>query len=269
MKIRKLLIVLGFLSSFVSVAFCAGSKNLVPRMPEFVIERGYSDSFQVVECIANVQIYNDVAETQTTVVLKNITEKKIESAIKIRILYLVSEQMVQLLVNGKPRGYDKKNPRILFSLEPGQQIEFKLKAKQNIQYNLDIFKEEKTKNIPLQPDKKEKGFSFGDLSRFFERENFGHRFMIGPLVSKWGIFPVDFKHVKIDITVPSNFFAILQNDKIWKKQEKGNGTVFSFEGTEGFAGATFLPKSEIDQQKFAPQPTPQGITISSQSISSD
>ncbi len=251
----------------INPSFATGTKNLIPRVPEFVIEKGFSDSFQVVECVANTQIANEEAESFVKIILKNISDKTIDTALKVRILYLSGDRAAQITVDGKPKNFDRKNPRIVLSLSPGQETELQVKAKHGIQYNLDAAKKEKPDFRP-EPETKKWGFSMGNLARFFERENFGRRFMVGPLVSKWGIFPVEFKHIRVEITVPGDFAGIFPNQEgmnAWQKKEKNNGTTFSFEGTEGFSGVLFLPKKDLNSDT-SPAPAnlaPQGITVSS------
>lgn len=252
-----------FASFFPSPLTGAGTKNILPRLPEFVIERGYSDSFQVLECVVASQIYESTAESSLRVVLKNVAEKKVETAVKVRILYLTSDRSAQLFVNGKSRDYDRKNPRIPFSLEPGQTIDLQVKAKHTIEFSLEAWKKEKLESPSSSASeaKKKPRFDLSDLSRLFDNEKFGRRFMVGPLVSKWGIFPVDFQHVKLEINVPSDFVGIFPGGTKWRKNGRGNGIVYSFEGTEGYNGALFLPKTDLKSDFPA---SPEGITVSTQ-----
>ncbi|HOY66979.1 MAG TPA: hypothetical protein PLP29_08820 [Candidatus Ozemobacteraceae bacterium] len=242
---------LGFILSAAPEALAA-SRSLVPRLPELVLERGYSDAFQVIECEAKSRLTEETAESSVRVILKNVSEARVQSSLKIRILYLTSESAAQLEVNGKPARYDRANPRIPFALEPGQEIALQLKARHGIQYSLEAADREVS--APALQDatpKKKRGFALDDLTSLFDNEKFGKRFMVGPLVSKWGIFPVDFKQVKISVTVPTEFDAILPDSSLWKSSGDRNGKTFSFEGTEGFTGAVFLPKAEADQVRRA------------------
>ncbi|HEY9071417.1 MAG TPA: hypothetical protein VIV61_14255 [Candidatus Ozemobacteraceae bacterium] len=225
----------------------AASRNLVPRLPELVLERGYSDAFQVVECEAKSRLTEETAESSVRVVLKNVSDARVQSSLKIRILYLTSESAAQLEVNGKPARYDRANPRVPFALEPGQEIALQLKARHGIQYSLESANREEAPAALQDAAPKKRGFALDDLTALFGNEKFGKRFMVGPLVSKWGIFPVDFRQVKISVTVPTEFDAILPNSSLWKSAGDRNGRTFTFEGTEGFTGAVFLPKTDAEQ----------------------
>ena len=255
-----------WLTGYFGMAPVFASKNLLPRMPELVIERGFSDAFQVTECEASTQLVNDESESQLRVVLKNITDKTIETAIKVRILYLLSDHSAQILVNGKHRSFERKNPRIPFTLGPGEMVDLQIKAKQTIQYNLDMIKKETNGTLLNGSEEKtpKKKFELNDLTSLFGKENFGRRFMVGPLVSKWGIFPVDFKQVHLTVTVPADFVGVFPTAGVWQKKEKNSSVVYSFEGTEGFTGALFLPKK--DAESLPPVEKLQGTDVSSTTI---
>lgn len=223
-----------------------GSKNLLPRMPEFVIEKGYSDSFQVVECSGEVNIVNNEAESRLKAKLKNVSDQALKTSIKIRILYLFSDHSATVKVDGERVKFSRENPRIPLEINPGQEVDLEVSARHNIQYNLDAIRKEEEEN----GTKKKSRLDLGDLSRYFEQENFGRRFLIGPLVSKWGIFPVDFQSIHIKVSVPSDFIGIFPVENNWKKSKKSNSSEYSFEGSTGYNGALFLP--EKDLPKFVP-----------------
>lgn len=224
----------------------SAEKNLLPRLPEFVIERGFSDAFQVVESTARATLFNDTAESRVSVVLKNVSDRHVDSSIKVRILYLESDQSVGLSVNGHGMKFDRKNPRVPLSLNPGEQVTLEIKARQGIQYNLDALKKEQRAPSGEKESGKKPKFALDDLSKLFGgRENFGRRFLVGPLVSKWGIFPVEFKQVKVEISVPSDFDAVFPREGAWSRKSGSNGHVYSFEGETGFNGVVFLPKADV------------------------
>jgi hypothetical protein len=251
--------VVGILLCGVPTLLLAGSKNLTPRMPEFVIERGYSDAFQVVDCTGSSQIVDNTAESRVKIVLKNVTEKPIESAIKVRILYLLSENSAQLFMNGQAKHFDRKNPRIPFTLQPSQTVELEIKARHSIEFSLDTLKKEKEMEAAGDGSKKKK-FGFEDLKKFFDNEKFGRRFMIGPVVSKWGIFPVDFQRVQLMVSVPRDFTGVFPGKGTWKRSEKNNAVVFSFDGLDEYRGALFLPRTDAEQ--LPPEPTVSGVPVS-------
>ncbi len=233
------------------------AKNLLPRMPELVIEKGYSDCFQVVECTGRAQIRAETADTRIKVILKNISEKDIQSSLKVRLLYLVSENDVKLNVDGRSVRFDRKAPRVPFRLSPGQQLTVQVEARQGIQFNLDSMKKEIESETPRSEKVGEKvKFGLGEFTRFFEKENYGLRFMVGPLVSKWGIFPVEFQKVHLEIEAPRTFEAVHPPEIPWKRNNQHNSAVFSFDGADGFSTAVFLPKEDVQgfrkfQEKIA------------------
>ncbi|MBF0499544.1 MAG: hypothetical protein HQM09_05400 [Candidatus Riflebacteria bacterium] len=241
-------ILAGTLVAFGCVSASA-EKNLLPRLPEFVIERGFSDAFQVVESSVHAHLVDQTAESHVLVTLKNITATTVQSSVKIRILYLESENSAQLSVNGHTTRYDRKNPRIPFSLAPAEQITFEVRAKQGIEYNLDMIKKEQRNAAADEEGEKESHFALNDLTKLFDRENYGRRFLIGPLVSKWGIFPVDFKHLAIEIVVPRDFDGVFPKDGLWQKKEHSTSVSYIFEGMDGYTGAVFLPRQDVETFK--------------------
>ncbi|MFZ2956057.1 MAG: hypothetical protein WA705_04090 [Candidatus Ozemobacteraceae bacterium] len=231
---------------------CASSpafaeKNLLPRLPELVIERGFSDAFQVVESTVRAQLVDQTAESRLLVTLRNVSDQTVQSSVKIRILYLTSENAVQISVNGKSARFDRKNPRVPFSLGPSEQITFEVKARQGIEYNLDAIKKEQGMNGSDEENKgKKTKFEVGELTRFFGKENYGRRFLVGPLVSKWGIFPVDFKKVALEIVVPRDFEAVFPHEGLWQKKEHSTSVTYTFDGTEGYTGTIFMPRRDAE-----------------------
>lgn len=246
----------GLLALFIILIFgasplAAASRQLLPRLPEFVLERGHSDAFQVVECEAKSRLTEETAESLVRIKLLNVTDKQIQSSLKIRVLYLTGESSAQLEVNGRPALYDRANPRLPFSLAPGEEITLQIKARHGIQYSLDAANPDQRELQPQYAAPRKRGFALNDLTSLFDNEKFARRLMIGPLISKWGIFPIDFKNVKISIVVPTDFDAILPDEALWKSQRDSSGKTFTFEGTEGFASAIFLPEADAGQFRQA------------------
>ncbi|MBI3038096.1 hypothetical protein HYY75_03445 [bacterium] len=213
-------------------------------MPEFVIERGPSEAFQVVECFGKVKLEKENAESRLSVGIKNISDKILETSIKIRILYLLNEDSVKLSINGLPAVYSRKNPRFPFSLSPGQEISLQVSAKQGILYNLDSLKTQNSDDP--KPGKSASSLSIEGFKKFFEKENYGCRFMIGHLVSKWGSFPVDFKNVHLEISIPRDFDGVFPLSGLWTKSERKGDVEYFFNGPEGFSGSVFLPKRDVE-----------------------
>jgi len=242
-QIASLLAVFLFLL-FAADASFAASRNLMPRLPEFVLERGYSDAFQVVACEVKSHLTEETADSQVRITLRNISENKVQTSLKIRVLYLTSEAAAQVEVNGRPFKYDRTNPRLPFVLEPGQEITLQVKARHGIQYSLEAAaREQKTVTLEDAAPKK-RGFALNELRSLFDNEKFEKRFMVGPLVSKWGIFPIDFKNVKIDIVVPKEYDAVLPDPAVWQTTRDNRSKSFTFEGVDGFAAAVFLPEKD-------------------------
>ncbi len=235
----------GFVGVFLVVCPALAEKNLLPRLPELVIEKGHSDSFEVVECSASSQVVGEVAQSSLKVILRNVSAKPVDSSLKIRTLYLLGEHGASMSVNGKPYRFDRRNPRLAFSLEPGQDLTVALETRQNILYNLDALKKEEEEDRRSRSPGKSVQNAFDGLKRFFGHDNFGRRFMVGPLVSKWGIFPVPFRQVRLQITIPRDFEGVLPAESAWKRIERGQSQVFTFEGTDGFSGAVFLPRQDV------------------------
>jgi hypothetical protein len=233
-----------------STVFCnsatATSKNLLPRMPEIVIEKGYSDTFEVTECQASAKIVNSDLSSNLKVTLKNVSEGLIKSSVKFRILYPTSANSVNIKINGKRISFDRKNPRYSFQLESQSEINFEISAKQSINYSInsvrEALREREAESAKAKNSKKR--FAFDELTRFFDNEKFGKRLMMGPLVSKWGIFPVTFKNVKIEVSVPKEFVIFSQFAKEWEESTNNANKDYVFNKIENFEAAVFLPESD-------------------------
>ncbi|PKL48420.1 MAG: hypothetical protein CVV42_09865 [Candidatus Riflebacteria bacterium HGW-Riflebacteria-2] len=229
-----------------TVSIQAQQRNMLPRFPELIIEKGLSESFEVSECAAKVSISGNDADSTLKVTIKNKADKPVSSSMKFRILYPAGESHVRIRVDGKSVRFDRTSPRHTFELQPGAMINFEISARTSVNYSVDSVR----KALREQEDKikRKKGFLMEDFSRLFEREKFGRRFMIGPLVSKWGLFPVDFIKSSIEVSVPSEFVMVSPNAEIWKESHSGNTRVFKSEALENFAAAVFLP--EGDREDF-------------------
>ncbi|MDD3147336.1 MAG: hypothetical protein PHD82_08545 [Candidatus Riflebacteria bacterium] len=225
----------------------AAPRNMLPRFPELVIEKGLSEFFQVTSCEGRVKVYGNDAESSLKVAVKNQGTSPVESSVKFRILYPTSENQVKVSVNGKNIGYRRDKARYTFTLQPDETIIFDMHAKVSINYSIDSVRKALHEQEQDEPDKK-RGFLVSDLSKLFEREKYGRRFMVGPLVSKWGIFPVNFSAVNLEIEVPDDFALVANASDTWHETRSRSSRVFKSTAVDGFAGAVFLP--ETDREEF-------------------
>ena len=70
---RVITIILIFISLFSAESF-ATERNILPRFPEIVIEKEYSQYFKVKTCKAKATIEGDIAKTSLSAVLSNISD---------------------------------------------------------------------------------------------------------------------------------------------------------------------------------------------------
>lgn len=227
----------------VAGSLSAAPRNMLPRFPEIIIEKGLSEQFQVTGCEARVKIYGSDAESSLKVTIKNQSQKPVESSVKFRILYPTSENQVKINVNGKNIGYRRDKPRHVFTLQSGESIIFDLSAKVSINYSVDSVRKALREQEKEESDKK-RGFLLDDFTRLFEREKYGRRFMVGPLVSKWGVFPLDFAAIDLEIEVPEDFVLVSNSNEAWQETKTRGGRVFRSTSLDGFAAAVFLPESD-------------------------
>lgn len=255
-----------FIYSFVLISFVLVSKllladerNLLPRFPEIVIEKEYSQYFKVKDCIAKASIENDIAVTSLKAVLTNISEKEISSSVKFRILYPTSYEKIDIKVNGKAFKYDVEQPRYSFSLKPNEEITFDMNANVYIYYSIDAVRksiknmeeEQKPGVRNAKKSAKAKGQDIANsfLRYFKSNDRYGKRFQVGPLVSKWGLFPVDFEKVNIEIKVPEKFTLITSFDYVWQDVTKAKKSiVYKATDIDNYSDAIFLPESEKEEQ---------------------
>ena len=237
----------------------ADERNLLPRFPEIVIEKEYSQYFKVKDCKAKAVIESDYAVTELKAVLANISEKDISSSVKFRILYPTNISKIDIKINGKSFKYDPEQPRYSFSLKPNEEITFEMNAHVSVYYSIDaVRKAIKKKQEEEQPgvrDAKKSAKAKGqDIANSFLRyfksnDRYGKRFQIGPLVSKWGLFPVDFEKVNIEVKVPENFTIITSFENIWQDVTKNKKTItYKTTDIDNYNDAIFLPESEKEEQ---------------------
>lgn len=225
----------------------AQQRNMLPRFPELIIEKGLSENFEVTECAAKVKISGNDADASLKIQMKNVTDKPVSSSIKFRILYPAGESQVRINIDGKAKRYDRANPRHTFELKPGEAISVEINARTSVNYSVDSVRKA-LRDQEEEGGRGKKGFLIEDFTKLFEREKFGRRFMVGPLVSKWGLFPVDFSKASIEVSVPSEFVMVTANADIWKQNQSGNTRTFTSDALENFAAAVFLP--EGDREDF-------------------
>ncbi len=227
-------------------AFSA-SRNLLPRFPEVVLEKGFSQNFQVTECQAKVRITEDEAQSSMSISLQNRSPEKIKSSVKFRILYPTSESQVSIKVDGKPIKYDRASPRHTFELDSNAVISFQVSAHTNINYSIDSVREALRKEHHDDEPKSGKKFDLGSLMKLFDREKFGKRFLVGPLASKWGVFPLEFGKVQLEVIIPSDFVMVSSVAEKWKNRKTGREVIYTFKEVEGFEGTVFLPETDRDE----------------------
>lgn len=220
----------------------SASRNLLPRLPQVVIEKGFSDAFLVTNCVVHAEVVNDVVSSRVSLELKNVSTEPLNTSLKVRLLYLANDQAIKIQVNGKNVPFDRKQGRLPLSLAAGETLTLVINARQNILYNLDVMKAEAERQ--KDEDKNFRRFALDELTKLFGRENFGRRLMIGPFVSKWGVFPVTFNKVSIEVKVPRDFVMIAPASTTWQVQTTSRNQICTFSGTDEYAGTVFLPSTD-------------------------
>ena len=240
MKQIKLALLLTFIT-FIP-CFATSPHNLLPRLPQIVFDKGTSDMFSVEELSAkaDMELYN--ARTELNIKLKNISQKQINIPIKFRVLYPTGKNPVKVSINKKTIKYNQENPVTDLKLSPGEITDISIQAYISTDYSINNIK----KAIAAQQKQnKTKLQSVGEsFARYFNQEVYGTRFMVGVLVSKWGIFPVNIKHAKIEINTGSDMIHISEKPDIWKQLNHKKGKKFVCESTEGFETTVFLPSKD-------------------------
>ena len=236
----------------------ATDRNILPRFPEIVIEKSYSQFFKVKYCQAKASLENDIAVTSLKAVLANISDKEISSSVKFRILYPAAISKIAINVNGKPFKYDPEKPRYSFSLKPNEEITFEMNSDVYINYSVDAVRqaikrkeEEEKGGVRDQKSVKNKGQDIANsfLRYFKSNDRYGKRFQTGPLVSKWGLFPVDFEKLSLEIKVPENFTVITSYESSWQDVKKGKKVItYKTVDTDNYSDAIFLPESDKEEQ---------------------
>lgn len=224
----------------------AASRNLLPRFPEIVLEKGFSENFIVTDCQAKVRIVDNEADSSMQLTLQNRSEKTLKSSVKFRVLYPTSSSQIQIRVDGRPISYERESPRHQFELASQQSISFQISARTSINYSIDGVREALRKEHEEKPEKGKK-FDLSGLLKLFDREKFGKRFMVGPLASKWGVFPLEFGKVQLEVIVPADFSMVSQVADKWETKKRGRETTYIFNSGEGFEGSVFLPESEREE----------------------
>ncbi len=259
-KLYYISFILSCLLCFVFVAETAKATdhNILPRFPEIVIEKSYSQFFKVKDCQAKASIENDIAVTSLKAVLSNISDKEISSSVKFRILYPTTVSKVSINVNGKSFKYDPENPRYSFSLKPNEEIKFEMNANVYINYSIDAVRkaikrkeEEEKAGVRDAKSVKEKGHDIAaSFMRYFKsNDRYGKRFQIGSLISKWGLFPVDFEKINVEIKVPENFTVITSYESSWQDVKKAKKAItYKTVDTDNYSDAIFLPASDKEEQ---------------------
>jgi hypothetical protein len=238
------LLALSFLA--LSSTIFAASRNLIPRFPEIVIEKGFSENFLITDCRAKVRVQNNEADSTIKLDLKNRSNKELKSSIKFRILYPTSESQVHIKIDGQGFNYSRKSPRHDFTLKPQASLAIEISARTSVNYSIDSVREALRKDHEEQA-RTGKKFDLGNLMKLFDREKFGKRFMVGPIASKWGVFPLDFAKVNLEIIVPADFAIVAQNPDKWTSKQRNRETIYNFIDNQGFSGAVFLPENEKDE----------------------
>lgn len=240
---KKLLLII--LLTLISLGLEAAPRNMLPRFPELIIEKGLSENFKVSECRAHVKISGTDADAGVKVQLLNQGTSAVKSSLKFRILYPTSDNQVRIKIDGKSKNYNRANPRYEFELQPQQSISVEISARTQINYSVDsVRKALREQEEEEEKQQKRKTFLMSDFTSLFEREKFGHRFMVGPIVSKWGVFPIDFSGVEIEVSVPSEFVMVSENSDIWNETKSGGSKIFRTNDPELFKNAVFLPESD-------------------------
>ena len=115
-----------------------------------------------------------------------------------------------------------------------------------------LSKEEEEKGgVRDQKSVKNKGQDIANsfLRYFKSNDRYGKRFQTGPLVSKWGLFPVDFEKLSLEIKVPENFTVITSYESSWQDVKKGKKVItYKTVDTDNYSDAIFLPESDKEEQ---------------------
>lgn len=258
---KKIYIVLMLVALLFSMAAKADERNILPRFPEIVIEKTYSQYFKVKDCQAMATISDDIAATNLKAILMNVSDKEISTSVKFRILYPTSLNKITININGKKFKYDAENPRYSFKLKPNEEIKFEMNANVYINYSIDavrnsikLMEEAEKENSGVKSAKssvKAKGRELSDsFLRFFKsNERFGKRLQVGSLVSKWGLFPVSFEKLSVEIKVPENYTFISSFENSWQQSGKAKKLVsYKTTDAENYSDAIFLPSADKEEQ---------------------
>lgn len=256
---KKLITMMILVALFIPELANAAEHNILPRFPEIVIEKEYSQFFKVKDCQAKASIEGEIAKTNLVAVLANIADKDISTSVKFRILYPTSMNNISIKINGKNYKYDPENPRYSFSLKPDEEIKFDMSAHVSVNYSIDAVRKaikriedaEKQGSVKNKSNAKNNARELSEsfMRLFKSNERYGRRFQIGLLVSKWGLFPVDFEKLSLEIKVPEDFTVITSFESIWQdvKKDKKVAT-YRTTDVDNYNEAIFLPSSDKEEQ---------------------
>lgn len=225
----------------------ASPRNLLPRLPELIIEDGLSSDFLVTNCSAEVHISGNEAQSRINVQIVSRSTEELTGSIKYRILYPISSSDIRIRANEQRIDFNPSNPRLGFILEPGEEINIDIRVRTSTNYSVDAVRRAlRQEEEDRQGKRSRRGFALSDLARFFSRERFGNRFMVGPIISKWGIFPLEIQQASITLRIPSSYTLVTESPEIWEKTTSSNELVFKTTNPDYFSGAVFLPEDDKD-----------------------
>lgn len=257
---KKILSVIVMLVAFLLPELAnAAEHNILPRFPEIVIEKEYSQFFKVKDCQAKASIEGEIAKTNLIAVLTNIADKDITTSVKFRILYPTGLNNIFIKINEKNFKYDPENPRYSFSLKPNEEIKFDMSAHVSVNYSIDAVRKalkrmeeaEKQGSVKNKSNAKNNARELSEsfMRLFKSNDRYGKRFQIGLLVSKWGLFPVDFEKLSLEIKVPENFTVITSFESIWQDVNKDKKyATYKTTDVDNYNDAIFLPLDDKDEQ---------------------
>jgi hypothetical protein len=231
MKMKNLLTYFIFLLLLLVSSTClANPHNLLPRLPELIIQEGNTADYLIKEISSKIAIEDNLANTETHITLVNTTKKDAKALIKFRVLYPVGKSPVSIKVNGKNFKYSAKNYLHQLVLAPSESATFEIKARVSVNYSINAVR--KALREEERARKKEKSTFASDFAKYFNTEKYGKRFMISSIVSKWGIFPLDVEKVNIEVKAPARFIQVNHQAEQWKQREEGKLQTFEFSSTD-------------------------------------
>ncbi len=241
-KINSKFLLLFFIFLLVPAINFANPHNLLPRFPEIVFDTGNTNNYLIEELTCEAFINGNIAETESLVKIKNPTNKNTSASIKFRVFYPQGKRAVTIRIDGRNFRYSNKNNQYNLSLAPNQIATFHIKARVSANYSVNAVR----KAIKAQEEKKSTFAS--DFAKYFNTEKYGKRFMMGALVSKWGIFPFSMDKVNIKVSAPTGFIITGQDENSWNTQDNGKLATFEF-SSKGISDPSYqgviLPKKDL------------------------